>query len=100
MIYTHVLNRGGKGVPARAIIDRYGAGTTAFVDDLPVHHESVAKHAPSVHRLHLVAEPAMAHNVPPAPFAHARIDDWEEAFGWIVQRFAANLPADTEGTPA
>ncbi len=41
-----VCNRGGKGVPAREIIERYGAGATAFVDDLPVHHASVAKHAP------------------------------------------------------
>ena len=32
---------------------------------------------PQVHRLHLVAEPAWRRNVPPAPFAHARIDDWD-----------------------
>ena len=93
-------NRGGKGDPVARLIAEYGNPVTVFVDDLPVHHESVAKHAPSVHRLHLVAEPAMAHNVPAAPFAHARIDDWEEARGWIIQRFADNLPADTEGMPA
>jgi len=90
-------NRGGKGDPVARLVAEYGDPVTVFVDDLPVHHESVAKHAPGVHRLHLVAEPAMAHNVPPAPFAHARIDDWEDARGWIVQRFAENLPADTEG---
>src|SRR3990170_3536706 len=49
-----VCNRGGKGVPARAIIDRHGAPRAAFVDDLPVHHASVAKHAPDVWRLHMV----------------------------------------------
>lgn len=93
-------NRGGKGDPVARLVAEYGNPVTVFVDDLAVHHESVAKHASGVHRLHLVAEPAMAHNVPPAPFAHARIDDWEGASNWILQRFAENLPADTEGMPA
>jgi len=84
-----VCNRGGKGVPARAIIERYGAGTTAFVDDLPVHHASVAKHAPEVHRLHMVAEPRLAPAVPTAEHAHARIDDWPTAADWILERLAA-----------
>lgn len=81
-----VCNRGSKGVPARAIIDRLGAGTTVFVDDLPVHHASVAKHAPEVWRLHMVAEPRLAPAVPPAEHAHARIDDWPTATDWILER--------------
>jgi len=81
-----VCNQGGKGIPARAIIDRLGAGVTAFVDDLPVHHASVAKHAPDVWRLHMVAEPRLAPAVPPAPDAHARIDDWPTACDWIIDR--------------
>jgi hypothetical protein len=81
-----VCNRGGKGIPARAIIDRYGAGATVFVDDLPVHHASVAEHAPEVHRLHMVAEPRLAPAVPPAADAHARIDDWPSATEWILKR--------------
>ena len=83
-----VCNRGGKGVPARAIIDRYGAGATVFVDDLPVHHASVAKHAPEVQRLHMVAEPRLAPAVPTAEHAHARIDDWPTATDWILERLA------------
>ena len=81
-----VTNSGGKGVPARAIIARYGATRTAFVDDLPVHHASVAKHAPEVHRLHMVAEPRLAPAVPTAEHAHVRIDDWPSATGWILER--------------
>ena len=81
-----VCNQGGKGVPARAIIDRHGANRTAFVDDLPVHHTSVAKHAPEVFRLHMVAEPVLAPAVPPAVDAHARIDDWPTACDWILER--------------
>ncbi len=81
-----VCNSGGKGVPARSIIDRYGATRAAFVDDLPVHHASVAKHAPEVHRLHMVAEPRLAPAVPIAPEAHARIDDWPTATDWLLDR--------------
>ncbi len=83
-----VCNRGGKGVPAKAIMDRYEAGITAFVDDLPVHHASVAKHAPEVHRLHMVAEPLLAPAIPAAEHAHARIDDWPTAAEWLIQRLA------------
>ena len=81
-----VCNQGGKGVPARAIIERHGASRTVFVDDLPVHHTSVAKHAPEVFRLHMVAEPVLAPAVPPAVDAHARIDDWPTACDWILER--------------
>ena len=84
-----VCNSGGKGVPARAIVERHQAGVTAFVDDLPVHHASVAKHAPAVHRLHMVAEPRLAPAVPVAPDAHARIDDWPSACDWILERLTA-----------
>ena len=83
-----VCNQGGKGVPARAIVERYGANRAAFVDDLPVHHASVAQHAPDVFRLHMVAEPRLAPAVPPAEHAHARIDDWPTACEWILERFA------------
>ena len=62
-----VCNSGGKGVPARAIIERHGDLHRVFVDDLAVHHASVAKHAPEVHRLHMVAEPRLAPVVPTAP---------------------------------
>ena len=81
-----VCNSGGKGVPARAIIERHRATVTAFVDDLPVHHASVAKHAPEVHRLHMVAEPRLAPAVPTAPAAHARIDDGPTACDWLLER--------------
>ena len=84
-----VTNSGGKGVPARAIIERYRATRTAFVDDLPVHHASVAKHAPEVFRLHMVAEPRLAPAVPTADKAHIRIDDWPTASDWIMEKLTA-----------
>ncbi|WP_213982653.1 HAD family hydrolase [Sphingomonas sp. dw_22] len=86
-------NQGGKGGPVAKLIAEFGATVTVFVDDLAVHHESVAKHAPEVFRLHMVAEPSLAPHVPAAPHAHARIDDWREAQDWIAARFAAGSVA-------
>jgi hypothetical protein len=88
-----VTNQGGKGVPARAIMERHGASVTAFVDDLPVHHASLAKHAPEVWRVHMVAEPRLAPNVPPAERAHVRIDHWDQASAWILDKFAKGQTA-------
>jgi len=81
-----VCNQGGKGVPARAIIERHNATASVFVDDLPVHHASVAKHSPDTWRLHMVAEPRLAPAVPAAAAAHARIDDWPTATNWILEK--------------
>ena len=83
-----LCNRGGKGAPVAELIEQMEPSVTVFVDDLAVHHESVAKHAPQVWRLHMIAEPRVASHMPAAPHAHARIDDWAEATGWILERFA------------
>lgn len=88
-------NSGGKGDPVARLVAEFGDPVTVFVDDLPVHHASVAKHAPGVHRLHMISEPELAAAMPPAPQAHARIDDWRAAQGWIADRFAAGVPAPT-----
>ena len=81
-----LCNQGGKGRPVLELIGEMRPSATVFVDDLPVHHESVAKHAPEVWRLHMVAEPRIAAITPPAPHAHARIDAWHEALPWILAR--------------
>ena len=81
-----VCNRGGKGEPVKALLDDRQPPASVFVDDLPVHHSSVAKHAADVWRLHMVAEPRLAPAVPRAVDAHARIDDWPTATDWIIER--------------
>jgi hypothetical protein len=86
-------NQGGKGAPVARLVVEHGNPVTVFVDDLAVHHESVSRHAPQVHRLHMIAEPELAAAMPPAPHAHARIDDWREAERWIADRFAAGVSA-------
>jgi hypothetical protein len=92
-----LCNRGGKGRPLLELIESMKPSATVFVDDLPVHHESVAKHAPDVWRLHMIAEPRLAAHTPPAPHAHARIDSWDEAVPWILERLGAKT---TEMEPA
>ena len=89
-------NQGGKGRAVAALAAEYEATVTVFVDDLASNHESVARRAPGVHRLQLVAEPELAPSVPTTPAAHARIDDWREAARWIADRFAAGVPAPLE----
>jgi hypothetical protein len=93
MPYRVVTNQGGKGDPVARLVAEHGNPVTVFVDDLAIHHASVAKHAPDVFRLHMISEPNLAPNVPPAPAAHTRIDDWREAQVWIAARFAAGVPA-------
>jgi hypothetical protein len=83
-----LCNRGGKGVPVAELVEEMSPSATVFVDDLAVHHESVARHAPGVWRLHMVAEPRLAAHTPSAPHAHARIDDWSAATPWILARLA------------
>lgn len=83
-----LCNRGGKGPPLAELVETMKPSVTVFVDDLAVHHHSVARHAPGVWRLHMVAEPRLAAHTPPAPHAHKRIDTWSEAADWIAERFA------------
>ena len=82
-----LCNQGGKGRPVLELLGELRPRAAVFVDDLAHHHESVAKHAPAVWRLQMIAEPRLAAITPPAPFADARIDDWGEALPWILSRF-------------
>ena len=81
-----VCNQGGKGAPLRQLVERHAATRSLFVDDLAVHHASVARHSPDTVRLHMVAEPRLAAVTETAEHAHARIDDWPTACGWILDR--------------
>lgn len=91
-----LCNRGGKGRPVRELIETMRPSATVFIDDLSVHHESVAGHAPDVWRLHMIAEPRLAAKTPPAEHAHARIDDWGEALPWILARLTGREAGEVE----
>ncbi len=83
-VYT---NQGGKGEALSGILADYAPSVAVFVDDLAHQHASVAEHAPHVFRLHMIGEPRIARHMKATRAAHARIDDWHSAQGWIMDRF-------------
>ena len=85
-------NQGPKGPALQAILDEYRPSRAIFIDDLAHHHGSVAELMPDVGRLHLCAEPLLAPHIAcahKAGHAHARIDDWEKALPWLLERLYA-----------
>jgi hypothetical protein len=86
-------NQGPKGPKLKAILDEYRPSRAIFIDDLPQHHGSVAEVAPHVGRLHLCAEPMVAPHIAcahKAGHAHARIDSWDKALPWLLERLYAD----------
>lgn len=83
MPYRVISNRGAKG---RAVQELASAcsGPWLFVDDLPLHHQSVASLCPEVNRLHFVADPRVQRLTPASPEAHARFTAWTEALPWAL----------------
>lgn len=82
-------NQGPKGPALKAIVDEYAPSRTIFIDDLAQHHKSAAETLPDVHRLHLCGEPMLAGRIAcahEAGHAHARIDTWEHALPWLMNR--------------
>ncbi len=73
-----VANIGVKGPAVRELAAR-AAAPGYFIDDSPRHHESVARDAGHVWRLHFVANRRLAELIGPAPASHHRADDWATA---------------------
>lgn len=83
MPYRVLSNRGLKG---KAVQELAAActGPWLFVDDLSLHHQSVAATCPDVNRLHFVADPRIQQLVPDCPEANARFTTWEDALPWAL----------------
>jgi FMN phosphatase YigB (HAD superfamily) len=91
-------NQGPKGPALKAILDEYAPSRAIFIDDLAQHHGSAAELVPHVARLHLCAEPLLAPHIDcahRAGHAHARIDDWDSALPWLLDRLTC-AEADEE----
>src|ERR1019366_2761291 len=85
-VYT---NQGPKGPALKEILDEFKPSRAVFIDDLAQHHDSVSELAPHVARLHLCGEPMIAPHIAcahKAGHAHARIDEWERALPWLLER--------------
>jgi hypothetical protein len=82
-------NQGPKGPALQAILAEYNPSYAVFIDDLAQHHGSAAEMVPHIDRLHLCGEPTLAPHITcgfEAGHAHARIDTWEHALPWLMQR--------------
>jgi hypothetical protein len=85
-VYT---NQGPKGPALKAILEEFRPTRALFIDDLAQHHASVAEITPQVTRLHLCGEPMIAQAIDcahKAGHAHARIDRWDKALPWLLER--------------
>lgn len=77
MDYPVIANKEGKG-PTVKLVANQCRKQTAFIDDLPPHHASVAQHSPKTHRIHYIADERLAGFMPKAPDAHHRFDSWAD----------------------
>lgn len=96
-------NQGPKGEALKRIIADYQPSVALFIDDLPQHHDSVGGLAPDTWRLHMIGEPQVAPHfncAHMAGHAHARIDQWDAALPWILERFASGEPASAPQSAA
>lgn len=85
-VYT---NQGPKGPALKKIIAEFRPSRTVFIDDIAQHHASAAQDVPETIRLHLCGEPLIAPHIECAHLAghaHARIDRWNEALPWLLDR--------------
>lgn len=82
-------NQGPKGPALKKIVEEFRPSRVAFIDDLAVHHQSAREVVPHAVRLHLCGEALMAPNIDcahRAGHADARIDRWDEALPWLLER--------------
>ena len=82
--YPMVENSGGKGRALAWIATQVGA-PMAFVDDSLKQHESAARRAPEVTRIHFVGASHLKRLLPDSPAAHHRAGGWAECEALIRQ---------------
>ncbi len=77
MDYPMGENAGGKGKALCWMVAHAGA-PVAFVDDSLKQHESAARRAPEVTRVHFVGAGHLRRILPESPAAHHRVEGWAE----------------------
>jgi hypothetical protein len=80
-------NSGPKGPFVKALAAR-AKGPTFFIDDIPMHHASVAEGSPDVLRIHLIGDERLKPLLPVTPHAHLRAETWRDADAFIRARLA------------
>jgi hypothetical protein len=77
-----VTNSGSKGDAVRKLAG-HGGTPAFFVDDIPAHLASAAKHAPEVFRIHMIGDERLKPLLPAAEDAHLRADTWADVEAFI-----------------
>ena len=85
--YPLISNSGPKGPFVKALASRV-TGPSFFVDDIPMHHASVAEGSPDVLRIHLIGDERLKPLLPPTPHAHLRAETWRDADAFIRAKLA------------
>jgi hypothetical protein len=82
-----ISNSGPKGPFVKALAARV-RGPAFFIDDIPMHHASVADVSPDVLRIHFIGDERLKPLLPVTPHAHLRAETWREADAFIRAKLA------------
>ncbi len=91
MGYPMVENAGGKGRALCWIAARVAA-PVMFIDDSPKQHESAARRAPDITRIHFVGATHLRRILPESPAAHHRAEDWEACEALVRRELKCTRP--------
>jgi hypothetical protein len=87
MDYPVIVGSGLKGPAVKSLGDKINA-PLFFLDDIPHNINSVAEYVPISGRIHMIADPRLSKLIGAAEGASARIDQWQEAQNWILDKIA------------
>ena len=85
MDYPIIVGSGLKGPAVKSLGEKINA-PLFFLDDIPHNINSVAEYVPTSGRIHMIADPRLSKLIGAAEGASARIDQWQEAQAWILDK--------------
>ena len=87
MDYPVIVGSGLKGPAVISLCEKINE-PFFFLDDIPHNINSVAEYVPTSGRIHMIADPRLSKLIGAAEGASARIDQWQEAQAWILDKLA------------
>ena len=88
MDYPVIVGSGLKGPAVKSLGEKINA-PLFFLDDIPHNINSVAEYVPTSGRIHMIADPRLSKLIGAAEGASARIDQWQEARAWILDKLTS-----------
>ena len=90
MDYPVIVGSGLKGPAVKSLAEKINA-PLFFLDDIPHNINSVAEYVPTSGRIHMIADPRLSKLIGAAEGASARIDQWQEAQAWILDKLVSQV---------